>query len=74
MPPDMRHSLTFSLYFAVGITPRTGKAMRKDAALQVLSKRQADIRLGGVTLPVELACNSERVPGLEVFGYGLVQQ
>jgi hypothetical protein len=58
------------------ITPRPGKTVGKDAAFQVFAKRLADIGLGGVVvaLAVELACAGEFMPGLEVFGYGLVEQ
>ena len=50
--------------------------MGKDAALQIFTKRLADIGLGGVvvTLAVELAFTRECMPGLEVLGDGLVQQ
>ena len=58
------------------VTPRPGKAVRKDAAFQIFAKGLADIRLGGavVALAVELACAGQVKPGLEVFGYRLVQQ
>ena len=58
------------------VAPRPGKAVRKDAAFQILAKRLADIRLWGVVvaLAVELACAGQRMPGLEVLGDGLVQQ
>jgi hypothetical protein len=50
--------------------------MGKDAALQILAKRLTDIGLGGVviSLAVELAATGQLTPGLEVLGYGLVQQ
>ncbi len=53
-----------------------GKPVGKDAAVQVLGKRFAYIRLGGavVTLPVELACTGELKPGFVVLAHGLVQQ
>ena len=52
------------------------KAVRKDAALQILAKRLTDIGLGAVvvTLAVELTGTGQLKPGLEVFGYGLVEQ
>ena len=58
------------------VTPGSGKAMGKDAAFQILAKRLADIGLGGVVvaLAVELTGTGKRMPGLEVFGYGLVEQ
>ena len=50
--------------------------MSEDAAFQILAKRLTDIRLWGVVvaLAVKLAGTCQRVPGLEVLGYGLVQQ
>ena len=54
------------------ITPRPGKAVIKPAAFQILAKGLADIGLGGVV--VALAGTGQRMPGLEVFGYGLVEQ
>jgi hypothetical protein len=53
-----------------------GKAVGKDAALQILSKRLAYIGLGGavITLPVELACAGQLKPGFVVLCYRLVQQ
>ena len=58
------------------VAPRPGKAVRKDAAFQILAKRLADIRLWGVVvaLAVELTSTCQRVPGLEVFGNRLVEQ
>ena len=58
------------------VTPRSGKAMRKDAAFEVFAKGLADVGLWGVVvaLAVELACTGERVPGLEVLGNGFVEQ
>ncbi|MFT7116089.1 MAG: hypothetical protein ACI9I0_001299 [Rhodoferax sp.] len=57
------------------IAPGPGKAVRKDAAFQILAKGLADVGLGGVvvTLAVELARAGELQPSLEVLGYGLVQ-
>ena len=53
-----------------------GKAVRKDAAFQILLERPADIGLWRVVvaLPVKLACTGKLKPGLKVFGYRLVQQ
>ena len=50
--------------------------MGKDAAFQIFAKGLADVGLGGVvvTLAVELAGAGQLKPGLEVLGYGLVQQ
>ena len=50
--------------------------MGKDAACQIFAKGLADVGLGGVvvTLAVELAGAGQLKPGLEVLGYGLVQQ
>ena len=50
--------------------------MREDAAFQLFAKRMADIRLWRVVVALadELAGTGQRVPGLEVLGYGLVQQ
>ncbi len=47
------------------VTPGPCKAMRKDAAFQILAKGLADIRLGGlvVTLAVELSCAGQVKPG-----------
>ena len=58
------------------VTPRPGKAVGKNAALQILAKRLTDIGLWGVViaLPVELACTDEFMPGLEVFGNRLVEK
>ena len=58
------------------VTPRPGKAVGKDAALQIFAKDLADIGSGGVVvaLPVELACTGEFMPGLEVFGNRLVEK
>ncbi len=56
--------------------PSPGKAVGKDAAFEVLTKGLADIGLGGVVvaLAIELTCAGEFMPGLEVLGYGLVEQ
>ena len=56
--------------------PRPGKAMGKDAALQIFAKGLADIGLGGVVvaLAVKLAGTGQLKPGLEVLGNGLVEQ
>ena len=58
------------------ITPGAGKAVGKDAALQIVAKSLADVGLGGVVvaLAVELTCTGQLKPGLEVLGYGLVEQ
>ena len=58
------------------VTPRPGKAMRKDAAFEVFAKGLTDIRLWGVVvaLPVERTGTGQPKPGLEVLGYGLVEQ
>ena len=58
------------------VTPGSGKAMCKDAAFQIFTKRLADIGLGGVVvgLAVELTCTGQLKPGLEVLGDGLVQK
>jgi len=55
------------------ITPRPGKAVGKDAALQIFAKGLADVAFWGVliALPVKLACAGEFTPGLEVFGKGV---
>ena len=48
----------------------------KNAAFQIFAKGLADIRLGGVVvaLAARLAGTGQLKPGLEVLGYGLVQQ
>jgi hypothetical protein len=48
----------------------------KDAAFQILAKGLADVGLWGVVvaLAVELAHAGKFMPGLEVLGYGFVQQ
>ena len=58
------------------VTPRPGKAVGEDAALQILAKGLADIGLWGVVvaLPVELVGAGEFMPGLEVFGNRLVRR
>ena len=58
------------------ITPGPGKAVRKNATFQILAKGLADIGLGGVVvaLAVELDRTGQLIPGLEVLGYGLVEQ
>ena len=75
------------------VTPRPGKAVREDAALQIFAKSQSvEDRAGSlrvdavcparshnawcvvVALAVELAGTGQLKPGLEVLGYGLVQQ
>ena len=58
------------------IPPRPGKAVRKDAPFQIFAKGLADIWpwCVVVALAVELACTNQLKPGLEVLGYGLVQQ
>ena len=58
------------------VTAGAGKAVGKDAALQVFAKRLLD--LGGrgvvVALAVELSGTSQLKPSLEVFGNCAVQQ
>ena len=58
------------------VTPRPGKAVGEDAALQILAKGLGDIRLWGVvvTLAIELACAGKFMPSLEVLGNRLVDQ
>ena len=57
-------------------TPGPCKAVRKDAALQLLAKGLAGIGLGGViiALPIEQATTSKFMPDLEVLGNGFVEQ
>ena len=54
------------------VTAGAGKAMRKDAAFEVFAKGSAHKGLWCVV--VTLDCTGERVPGLEVFGNGLVEK
>ena len=56
------------------VTPPPGKAVGKDAAFQMSAKGWADIRLWRVVvaLAARLAGSDQRMPGLEVIGYGLV--
>ena len=58
------------------ITAGAGKAVGKDAAFQIFAKGLAHKGLWRVvvTLPVELAGTGQRMPGLKMFGNGLVQQ
>ena len=58
------------------VTPRPGKAVRKNAAFQIFAKGLVDLGLGGVVvaLSARLTCTGQLKPGLEVFGYGLVHQ
>ena len=58
------------------ITPGTRKAVRKDAAFEVLAKGLAHVgaRCVVVSLAVELACAGQFKPGLEVFGYCLIEK
>ncbi len=58
------------------ITPGPGKTVGEDAALQILAKRLTNLGLGAVVvaLAVELAATGQLKPGLEVLGYGLVEQ
>ena len=58
------------------VTPRRGKAVGEDAALQILAKGLADIGIWDVVvaLPVELAGAGEFMPVLEVFGNRLVEK
>jgi hypothetical protein len=53
-----------------------GKAVGKDAALQILAKGFADVGLGSVvvTPAVELTGTGQLKPGFEVFGDGLEEQ
>ena len=53
------------------ITPCAGKAVGKDAALQILLKRLAHKGPAAVTvaLAVKLACAGQIQPALEVLGY-----
>ena len=46
------------------VTPGPGKAVGKDAALQILAKGLADVGLGGVVvaLAIELTCAGEFMP------------
>jgi len=57
-------------------TPRPGKAVGKDATLQIFAERLTHEGPGGVVvpLPVELAGTCQLTPGLEVFGNRLVEQ
>jgi hypothetical protein len=50
--------------------------MREDATFQIFAKCLAHVGPWGVVvaLAVELACAGQLMPGLEVFGNGLVQQ
>ena len=52
------------------VTPRPGKAVGKDAALEIFAKPLADIGLWRVevALAVKLADAGQFTPGLEVFG------
>ena len=58
------------------VTPRPGKAMCKDAAFQIFTKRLEYIGLGVVVvaLAIELSCTGQLKPGLVVLGDGLVQK
>ena len=58
------------------ITPRPGKAVRKDAAFQILAKGLTDVGLRGVVVApaVRLAGTAHLKPGLEVLGHGLAEQ
>jgi hypothetical protein len=58
--------------FPAVITPGSGKALGKDAAFEVFAKSLAHMLRGDVV--VALACAGEFMPGLEVFGDGLVEQ
>ena len=57
-------------------TAGTRKAVRKDAAFQILTECLAHIRLGSVVvaLTVELPRAGQIKPSLVVLGYGLVKQ
>lgn len=57
------------------VTPRTVKAERGDAALQMLANSLADIGLGGVVvaLTIKPACAGRLNPRLEVLGDSLVE-
>ena len=58
------------------VTPSSGKAVRKDAAFHIFTKRLADIGLWhvAVALPVKLAGTGQIKPGLKMTGYRLLQQ
>lgn len=58
------------------VAPGPGKAMSEDAAFEVFAKGLTHKGLWRVvvTLAVELAATCEFMLGLEVFGYGLVEQ
>ena len=52
------------------VTPSSGKAVRKDAAFHIFTKRLADIGLWhvAVALPVKLAGTGQIKPGLKMTG------
>jgi hypothetical protein len=58
------------------VTPRPGKAVGEDAALQIFAKSLADIGLGRVVVAkaIELTGTGQLKPGLKMFGYGAVKQ
>ena len=58
------------------VTPRSGKAVGKDAAFEVLAKGLADVGLGGamVALAVELSRAGKFMPSLEVIGNRWVEE
>ena len=58
------------------LTAGAGKAVRKDAALQVFAKRLLNVpgRCVVIALAVELPGADQLKPGLEVFGHCVVQQ
>ena len=58
------------------VTAGAGKAVGKDATLQILAKSPLDIRGRRVVvaLAVELASAGQLKPGLEVLGYRAAQQ
>ena len=58
------------------VTPCPGKAVRKDAAFQILAKGLAHkgLRRVVVSLTVKLVRAGQFKPGLEMLGNGLVQQ
>ena len=75
---NARHSLKHPIDHAdmeVDMPVQAG-AVGKDAALQILAKGLPNIGLWGVVvaLAVELTGAGEFMPGLEMFGDGLVQQ
>jgi len=58
------------------IAAGSGKTVGEDAAFQIFAERLPHKGFGCVVvaLPVELACAGEFIPGLEVFGNGLIEK